>query len=211
MIGTSFIWTDEKIVEGILAGQRQENLAIEAMYAKNKHVLMSLIANKSDKVYALQSADVFMEAIEAFVDNVKDGKYQIQDNVPIGAYLTSLSKNIWHKYKQAEGKREARNGLFAEDFPTEYEPDTLDTLDILANKEKWDFYLEIFEQAGPMCKEILNLSFGGDLSTKEVVEFLMNEGKYKSDQAVRNTKSKCLKRVIDLLNLSVNPLNQLTN
>lgn len=188
-------WTDQKIVEGILAGGRTENEAIGALYDRHRGILMRFIDHKSAKDYARQPEDIVWEAIEAFVNNVKDGKYLPQEGTNIEAYIKTICKNLWHKYLASETARENRQDVYA-GFDSEMEPDVSE---ILEDKEVWDYYLGIFDRAGKNCKEILHLSFAEDMPMKELAELLISEGKYENEQVVRNAKSKCLKKIVEFL------------
>lgn len=194
-MNVSHNWSDKKIIEGILAGGRAENEAIGALYDRNRSVLMRFIDHKAQKDYARQPEDIVWEAIEAFVNNVKEGKYSPQEGKNIEAYIKTICKNLWHKYLASELARENRQDVYA-GFESEIEPDISE---ILADKEVWDYYLGIFEKAGKNCKEILHLSFAEDLPMKELAELLIAEGKYENEQVVRNAKSKCLKKIMEFL------------
>lgn len=188
-------WADQQIVEGILAGGRAENEAIGALYDLHRGIFMRFIDHKSPKDYARQPEDIVWEAIEAFVNNVKQGKYLPQAGTNIEAYIKTICKNLWHKYLAAETAPENLQDFYS-GFDLEHEPDIGEFLE---DKEVWDYYLRIFDKAGMNCKEILLLSFAEDMPMKELAELLISEGKYENEQVVRNAKSKCLKKIVEFL------------
>ena len=193
---TSKNWSDNDILQGILAGGRDENAAIGALYDNNRSILSRYIGHKSSKNYAKEPEDIVWEAIEAFVNNVKGNKFQLQTGTNIEAYIKTICKNIWHKYLASETARENRNENFIGFEDENSEPDVSE---IIAKKETWDNYLSIFEKVGKNCKELLSLTFADDLPMNELAKMMVAEGKYENEQTVRNAKSKCLKRVLESL------------
>jgi DNA-directed RNA polymerase specialized sigma24 family protein len=190
-------WTDQRIVEGILAGGRLENEAIGALFERFRYILIRYIENKTQKTLSKQPEDILWEGIEAFVLNVKEGKYQPQADANLESYIKTICKNLWHNYLASETARETRQDVYA-GFDSDIEPDISTWM---IERENWEFYLNIFEKTGKNCKEIMHLTFAEDMSMKELAEKLIAEGKYENEQVVRNAKSKCLKKTIDLLQI----------
>ncbi|MFN8347572.1 MAG: sigma-70 family RNA polymerase sigma factor [Spirosomataceae bacterium] len=189
-------WTDEQIVEGILAGGRARDKAIGAIYDQNRSFLMKFLANRSNtKDYVKQPEDIIWESVEAVVHNIIEARYSPQPDKPLSAYLTTVCKNLWHKFLSQEANREARQDTFGQE--TDYEEPDVSVL--LAEKEKWDKYLTIFDKAGKNCKQIFTLWLVEGMSGKEIAEVMMAEGKLKSEQSVRNAKSDCLEKVTSAL------------
>jgi RNA polymerase sigma factor (sigma-70 family) len=183
---------DSLIVEGILAGGLAESKAIEALYNQNKSFFLKLLNEPLRLEKSKLPEDIIWEAIEAFVWNVKDGKYTPQGNVPLAAYVRAIAKNLLLKYLSSENSRGNRQGIYLE----ENDEVEADVSEAIVEKEKWDKYLEIFEKAGKNCKRILQMVYGLGYSMKDLAEELISEGLFENEQVVRNAKSKCLKKVL---------------
>lgn len=184
--------SDSLILEGILAGGFSETKAIESLYNQNKAFFLKLLNEPLRLEKSKLPEDIIWEAIEAFVWNVKDGKYVSQANVPVAAYVRAIAKNLLLKYLSSENSRGNRQGIYIE----ENDASVVDVSEVIAEKEKWDVYLEIFEKAGKNCKRILQMVYGLGYSIKEVADELISEGIFENEQVVRNAKSKCLKKVM---------------
>jgi DNA-directed RNA polymerase specialized sigma24 family protein len=184
--------SDSLIVEGILAGGLAESKAIEALYNQNKSFFLRLLNEPLRLEQSKLPDDIIWEAIEAFVWNVKDAKYTPQESVPVAAYVRAIAKNLLLKYLSSENARRNRQGIYFE----ENDEVVADVSVAIVEKEKWDKYLEIFENAGKNCKRILQMVYGLGYSIKDLAEELISEGLFENEQVVRNAKSKCLKKVL---------------
>lgn len=183
---------DQEIINGILNGGLEESKAIEALYDQNYSFFLSVLREPFRLEKSMTPDDIIWEAIESFVWNVKDEKYVYQENVPLAVYVKAIAKNLLLKYISSENARGNRQGIYIED-DQKYDKDVSE---ILIEKEKWDAYLEIFENAGKNCKRILQMVYGLGYGIKEMAIALINEGLFENEQVVRNAKSKCLKRVL---------------
>lgn len=189
-------WTDEQIVSGILGDSRSRNAAVAALYDQNRGFLIKFLNSKNSLADPVrQPEDIVWEGITAVLNNILDGKYTPHPSIPLTGYLTAVCRNLLHKYLEQETNRQERQFAFV-DQNTGNEPDISQ---ILASKQKWDIYLEIFERAGKNCKQIFTLWLVEGMDNKQVAEVMMQEGKLKNEQVVRNAKSDCLKKVTDLL------------
>lgn len=183
---------DQEIINGILNGGLEESKAIEALYDQNYSFFLSVLREPFRLEKSKTPDDIIWEAIESFVWNVKDEKYVYQENVSLAVYVKAIAKNLLLKYISSENARGNRQGIYIED-DQKYDQDVSE---ILIEKEKWDAYLEIFENAGKNCKRILQMVYGLGYGIKEMAIALINEGLFENEQVVRNAKSKCLKRVL---------------
>jgi RNA polymerase sigma factor (sigma-70 family) len=188
-------WTDEAIIEGIAGGGRHENDALIQLYNKYNSSLKRFISfRNSDFEKAKQPDDIVWETIEAFVINVKKGTYKYGD-ASLETYLTSISKNILFRSISSEtSRRERQLKYLGEESAFDG-----DVSELLIEKENWEKYINIVSQAGKNCRLILDLRLIEGLSMQEIAEKLIKEGVFESEQVVRNTKSKCLKKMFELL------------
>lgn len=182
-------------MEGINKGGIAESKAIGLLYDTNKSEILAFINRINSKEGAKEPEDIVWEGMEALVNNIKAGKYQIQKDIPLKAYLKSILKNLWLKNLSSENARSARQEVYFEGNNTT----EIDVSEIITEKETWDKYLAIFDKVGKNCKKILQMVFGLGYSIKDLAQKLIEEGLYDNEQVVRNAKSKCLKRVTEEL------------
>lgn len=191
-------WTDEAIVEGILTGGRREHEALVALYKKFHVSLERFITHRSSgRDYAKQPEDIIWEAIEAFVVNVKKQSYSLKD-AALETYLKSICKNLWFRYISSEASRDERQTKYMADRD-ELDDDVSETL---IEKENWAYYIDIVSKAGKNCRQILDMRLIDGFSMQEISQKLVIEGVFESDQTVRNTKSKCLKKIMEMINVN---------
>lgn len=182
---------DSEIVNGIKEGGGAERKAIGFLYEQNKFEINSFLEKWKSQECAKEPNDIIWEGMEAMVNNIKSGKYQIHEGIYLKTYLKSILKNLWFKHLSSEKARMGRQHAYHQGN----EGLEMDVSEILAEKEIWDGYLAIFEKAGKNCKRILQMVYGLGYGIKELAEELIDEGLYENEQVVRNAKSRCLKKV----------------
>jgi RNA polymerase sigma factor (sigma-70 family) len=187
--------TDLEIVNGIKSGGVAENKAIALLYEQNKGEINGFLEKWRHQESAKEPNDIIWEGLEPLVNNIKNGKYQIQQGIYLKTYLKSILKNLWFKHLSSEKARMGRQHAYYEGN----EGIEMDVSEILAEKEIWDGYLAIFEKVGKNCKRILQMVYGLGYGIKELAQELIDEGLYGNEQVVRNAKSKCLKKVSEQL------------
>lgn len=193
--------SDEQIIEGIMKGGHYETKAIEELYDRNKGLFLSFLNQGFANEKSKEPEDIIWETIEAFVNNVKSEKFKLQQNIPITAYLKTISKHLALKYYSSENARSGRQDAYF----AQTDNISPDVSELIADKEIWDEYLGIFEKAGKNCKRILQMVYGLGYGIKEMAQELIAEGVFENEQTVRNAKSKCLKKVSDNLTLQNKP------
>jgi hypothetical protein len=133
--------------------------------------------------------------MEALITNIPSGKYVVKDSISLTGYFKSICKNLLFKSLNSETARANRQSIYA-DFENENTPDVSETM---VGQETWNGYIELFTQAGKNCRRILEMSFADGMKVNEVAEELIKEGLYDNEQVVRNAKSKCLKRMKEMI------------
>jgi DNA-directed RNA polymerase specialized sigma24 family protein len=189
--------TDAEIVAGIGGTERERNKAIEALYEQNRAFLTRFLRGKQNSQYLVKEPDdIIWETIMAVLNNILDGRYVPSPSTPLSGYVVSICRNIWFKTVSQEANRDTREA----DFWAEWTQDVpADAEQWLHNQQQWSRYLDLFDRAGKHCRQILTLWLVDDLDNKAITEIMVREGKLKSEQVIRNTKSDCLKKLTDLL------------
>lgn len=187
--------TDSEIVSGIRSGGNAESKAIEAVYEQNKSLILGFLAQRTNAEYAKDSEDILWEAMEALVLNIRNEKYTAQEGISLTGYFKSICKNLLFKSLDSETARANRQSVYA-GFGDDNQPDVSNEM---IEKETWNGYVELFEKAGKNCRRILELSFADGMKVNEVAEELIKAGLYDNEQTVRNAKSKCLKKMKEMM------------
>jgi len=141
--------------------------------------------------------DIFHDGLIAFYNLVRQNK--INDETNVEAYLYSICRNMWAK----KLKKRKTNVPLSETY------DVVDTEDIqidnILNGEHKSLIAQILKSLGEECEKILLLFYFEQLKTKEIVKHMH----YANDQVLRNKKSKCMKKLRELVLESSYYKNQL--
>ena len=164
--------------QAIINGSRREKQqAISLLYDQCFPVIYKLVAKEADRSIA---EDIFQEGITKLYDNLIHGRFEGRSK--ISTYLIGICKNIWLM-------RLRKNKIFYADLPEE--PATSDA-DVTIDEEKLILLLSNIDSG---CFELLTAIYYERKSAEEI-EAQFNLG---SNQALRNKKSKCLKKLMKLV------------
>jgi RNA polymerase sigma factor (sigma-70 family) len=121
----------------------------------------------------------------------------------VKTFLFSLNRHVWLNELKRRGRALARE----EKYSKGNEWVELDIGEHLAEKETKDLVVELMDQLGETCKQILVLYYYENNSMKQILENLH----YENEQVVRNKKYKCLKQLEQTLNANPNLKKTLKN
>jgi len=176
------ISNDEDLIKKILSGDRSMiNNAFKSLYAANyARVKRQIKANSGTNEDA---ADVFQDSLLVLYANIRDGKFELKSS--ISSYLYGIAKNIW--LKTLRKKRFNVNDLIRE---TEFSSidDSIVYDNLLSVKV-------LLERIGEGCKSIMIDFYFKKLKMLELAK-IYNLG---SEEAARNKKYRCLKKLITLI------------
>ncbi len=178
-----------RYIEGLLSG---DSKAIEGIYQNfSKAVLQFIVRNSGSPENA---RDLFQEALIFMLEKFR--KEENSDKRPsdqqFGSYLFTVCKYKWLKKIRALSKE----NLTIQDlkgFSSSEEAIKLAEEHIL-EKERDVLFRRKFEELSPLCRELLTLSWSGNLSMKEVAGQMK-----KSYDAARVKKTECIARLISLI------------
>ncbi len=190
-------FTDEEIIEGLKnGGKKTESQQLEYLYKSRYDMILSYILKNNGTND--DAKDIFQQAIIAFYENIKSGKYVHQSK--ISTYIFEIVKNMWInilKHKKIEESYIQKNtNNISKDNPE----------DKIAEKEKKRFVKKIMEKLKQDCREILIYSIYNKYSMQEIAEIMG----FKNSQVARNKKNLCLeslKSIIRNSNLLLQELN----
>ena len=191
-------FTDAGLVE-TLAQEDKSDSAIRFLYREHFEFLSRYVTNNSGSEQ--DAEDIFQEVIIAFINLVQAGKFR--GEASIKTFLFSLNKNIWLNELKRRGRAMAREEKYEkQNLPNEVGADT--AMEIRQSKAD---LMKVMDQLGENCKKILLLFYYENKSMKEIV----TELPYENEQVVRNKKSKCLKKLEQLVTGNKNLYDQLKN
>jgi len=170
----------------IKGSKAQRERALGAIYQSNREKVCSYILGNNGS--RDEAKDVFQEAMIAFYENVRDGKFKGES--AIGTYLYSIAKFKWLNQIK---KDRIRIGHHEKAPREEYSASPLTTI---LEDEKKKGVLEVLGQLGAACQKLLIENIYHNASMKEIVA----RGEYSSEQIVRNKKYKCLQKLKELIN-----------
>lgn len=146
------------------------------------------------------AADIFQEAVLIVVDKIKTGKFRGDSSVR--TFLLGIAKNLWLFEKRSRDRRSKRETQFAQLEDTDSE-----LQDRMFNVDESKVVKALFIQVGELCARILSGVYYEKLPMKE----LLRQFNYENEQVLRNRKSKCMKKLKELLSNNPQLLEQLKN
>jgi RNA polymerase sigma factor (sigma-70 family) len=189
-------FTDAELVGNLV---NNSDAAIRFLYQDHFEMLSRYIVNNSGSEQ--DAEDIFQEVIIAFINLVKAGKFRGESTIK--TFLFSLNKNIWLNELKRRGRAMAREEKYEKQ--NERSTPTAD-LSMEIRQSKVDL-MKVIDELGENCKKILLLFYYENRSMKEIVDYLP----YENEQVVRNKKSKCLKKLEQLVTGNKNLYDQLKN
>jgi RNA polymerase sigma factor (sigma-70 family) len=137
-------------------------------------------------------ADIFQETVLTLVEKVKSNLFRGESSIK--TFMIAVAKNLWLHELRTRGRRNKRElgYMTAEDKEVEMGVDRLFT------KVNKGVMGKIFDEVGDICTQILIGYYYEDLSMKE----LLLKFNYENEQVLRNRKSKCMKKLKELLTVN---------
>ncbi|MEM1321702.1 MAG: sigma-70 family RNA polymerase sigma factor [Bacteroidota bacterium] len=178
--------SDHTIVEQLLSPDERTNDDILRYLHRRLYPMICrfLLNNKGSQADA---DDIFQEALIAIFKMVRQGK--VDGNVNIEAYIYSICRNLWlkrlHKYRKETELTDEMTAIPTEDAGIKSFIDDDQKAAVEA----------LFQQLGDDCRKVLMYYYYERRSMKEIMK-LMN---YSSEQVAKNKKSRCMKKLNELI------------
>lgn len=181
--------TDQEIIEGILAGGKQENRALEYLLKLQRKPVKGYVLNNSGN--EMDAMDLLQDGILLFHQHVITKRFRMESSVR--TYIYGICKYLWlnklRKKSRTNEKLQPELEI-ADTIVDENSPDTL----ILENE--WDqLALKMLNQMGDQCKKVLILAYYKDFPMEKIA----SEMDYKNSQIARNKKFKCIKQLKEIV------------
>lgn len=174
--------TDAILIEQILDSKRA-NGAIALLYREHYELLARYILTNSGSNQDAQ--DIFQDVVVAFIHTVKSGRFRGDSSIK--TFLYALNKNLWLNELKRRGRSIKREVRY--EMENEKKIEAIDK--IIESREAGRHLLQIMNELGESCKQILLLFYYHNQSMKEIAE----KTEYENEQVVRNKKYKCLKKL----------------
>lgn len=181
---------NDLVLIGKLKGGDDESL--EEVYLSNRDYCVAYLRNFTGR-YSEDFLDIYTDSIIVLFENVKKGSFYL--SCSIKTYLCSVCKNIVRQ-------RERKGSKIEETLLNEYEIDqdithTLEEYDVLRddNLKKIEKAMAILHRSGGPCYELLNRYY----YMEQTFDQIAMEMNYKNGDAVKNQKSRCQKRIKEIL------------
>lgn len=133
-------------------------------------------------------ADIFQEAVLVLIDKVRTAQFRGESNIK--TFLHAIAYKLWLFEQRTRGRRKKREALYSysevQGLATE--------IKLFSKRPRFDL-LAILNQIGDTCKRILTGYYYEEKSMKE----LLDQFSYENEQVLRNKKSKCMKKLKELL------------
>ena len=178
------ISNDQRILAGIFSNDL--NAIIHQLYKQYSGMVIAyIITNQGSQQ---DGEDVFQEALIAFINLVKSGKFR--GEASLQTTFVSIARNIWLNEQKKRKSLDTRGKLFENARQQEADPSSL-----LLQREVSEQFLALIARLGDSCKTLLTLVYYENLSFKEILERLH----YENEQVIRNKKYKCMKELTDMI------------
>lgn len=178
--------SDEALVAA-LKQNREIDKAVRFLYRQYFDPLS--IYTRQNSGNEQDAEDVFQEVVVTFIEVVQQGRFRGESSVK--TFLYSLNRHIWLNELKKRNRMQARNIKF------EKEKEQVDAgvAPYIAGREARQQVMDIIDQLGDACRQVLLAFYYQDLPVREMLAFLP----YENEQVVRNKKYKCLKKLEEML------------
>jgi RNA polymerase sigma factor (sigma-70 family) len=178
------ISNDQRILAGIFSNDL--NAIIHQLYKQYSGMVIAyIITNQGSQQ---DGEDVFQEALIAFINLVKSGKFR--GEASLQTTFVSISRNIWLNEQKKRKSLDTRGKLFENARQPEADPASQ-----LLQREVSEQFLNLMSRLGESCKSLLTMVYYENLSNKDILE----RTHYESEQVIRNKKYKCMKELTELI------------
>ena len=183
---------DNKIVAAIKEGSLEESKAIKSLLDANEKRVFSFVKRHGGST--IEAEDILIEGMTELIFNIKKDKYKGKGSV--NAYLFQICRLLWYQ-KYRTGKIEQSRESIKDVYVSE-------SAFIEFNDEK-NILDQVLNLLGTACKQVLIL-----WSQSYNMTEIQSEMGYGSPQVAMNKKSKCIKKMTELVDRNPS-LKQLLN
>jgi len=184
-------------IENIMTANSQQDVLLELLQPNIENAVRKLYEHYFEAIVVQvcanggsrdDGADIFQEAVLVLIDKVKQGQFRGESSIK--TFLSAIARNLWLFELRTRDRRKNREILYmtGEEKATQLE------LRIYSKQTNANLSA-ILDKMGDTCKKILTGFYYEDKSMRELLE----QFHYENEQVLRNKKSKCMKKLKELL------------
>ena len=174
--------------ENLVAALQQPDIEQPVKQLYESHfsgIVAQIVANGGTEE---DGADVFQEAVLVLIDKVRTGSFRGDSSIK--TFLSAIARNLWlHEIRTRDRRRKREQWYSGDKDAVLFEPAT-----ILSKQSRFDL-MDVLGQMGDTCKKILT----GFYYESKSMRTMLTEFDYENEQVLRNKKSKCMKKLKELL------------
>lgn len=185
--------TEPLIVELLQANIEQ---AVRKLYNDNfENTVAMVCANGGNRE---DGADIFQEAVLILIEKIREGKFRGESSIK--TFLMAIARNRWLFEMRTRERRKTREALYMDG-----EAITTSPTDAGFTKQATMDLMAVLNEIGDTCKSILS----GVYYEKKTMKELLARFNYENEQVLRNRKSRCMKKLKELIQNNPTLLNNL--
>lgn len=145
-------------------------------------------------------ADIFQDSVVTLLTKVKTGEFRQESS--IGTYLHAIARNNWlHELRTRERRKNREKNYSYSNDKVIHLPEPEKNFPVC----EASLLNELLDQLGDGCRRLLR----GFYFEKKKMKDLLLEFDYENEQVLRNKKSKCMKKLKDVLGQNPQLIQQL--
>ncbi len=181
--------SDRELVDGIQRGGAYAERCLKHLYQNQRMVITRLLTKRG--ATEAQAVDAFQEAVICAYENIRAGKFRAESG--LGSYISSIALFIWlHQQRKSDRARRHLAELSEEQMKAASDVESF------LHQERNDLVRQLLDRLPEPCRKILQYAYYQGYSMEEIARRF----EFKNAQVARNKKSRCLKRLKELLNTS---------
>lgn len=158
-------------------------------------ILAQICANGGSRE---DGADVFQDAVLVLIEKIKTDRFRGDSSIK--TFLSAIARNLWLFELRTRDRRKKREQFFMNGEDTE-----MTNPERFPDKASQQGLTEMMHEIGDTCRKILT----GFYYEKKSMKQLLDEFDYENEQVLRNRKSKCMKKLKEILTTRADVLENL--
>jgi len=173
-------FSDQSLVERLSGNDPK---AFEFLYTQYFPAVRQLVQRQNGTED--DAKDVFQDGIIALWNNIREGRYELRQEVKLSSYLIQICKLRWvDRLKKASTRYEARQADFSEPMAE------AEAMQQLIGREDRQQFSRQFAQLGERCQEMLKRFYFAKQPLQEIAEALSI-----TEKTAKNEKYRCMQRL----------------
>ncbi len=178
--------SDEQLLSELSSTDKtKRNEALKQLYAQQYPIIADFITNNSGNDD--EAADIFQDAIIVFYEKIRLD--QLELNCTIRTYIYSVCRNLWlNRLRSQKRLTNIDDQIMTIPIPSE-------SLEVIESNERNNLIMRLLEKVGADCKKVLTHYYFERLKMVEIAVRM----DFANEQVAKNKKSKCMKKLKQLV------------